>query len=30
MARLMPHIQAEADYDKPEVQTLVAQELASK
>ena len=29
MARLMPHIQAEADFDRPEVQALVAQEMAA-
>ncbi|WP_324673393.1 NAD(P)/FAD-dependent oxidoreductase [Hymenobacter sp. GOD-10R] len=29
MQRLMPHIQNEADYDQPAVQTLVQQELAS-
>ena len=28
MARLMPHIQAEADYEQPTVQALVQQELA--
>ena len=28
MGRLMQHIESEADYDKPEVQDLVAQELA--
>ena len=28
MARLMPHIQAEADYEQPAVQALVAQALA--
>ena len=27
MARLMPHIQAEADFDKPDVQELVRQEM---
>jgi kynurenine 3-monooxygenase len=27
MTRLMPHIQTEADYEKPEVQALVRQEL---
>ncbi|UOQ98161.1 FAD-dependent monooxygenase [Hymenobacter sp. 5317J-9] len=30
MARLMPHIQAEADFDRPEVQALVAQEMAAQ
>jgi kynurenine 3-monooxygenase len=29
MARLMPHIQTEADYDLPAVQALVQQELAA-
>ncbi|MCR5887947.1 FAD-dependent monooxygenase [Hymenobacter sp. J193] len=29
MARLMPHIHSEADYDQPEVQALVAQEMAA-
>lgn len=28
MARLMPHIHSEADYDRPEVQELVQQEMA--
>ena len=28
MARLMPHVQAEADYEQPAVQALVQQELA--
>ncbi|MFC6222250.1 FAD-dependent oxidoreductase [Hymenobacter artigasi] len=30
MARLMPHIQAEADYDQPTVQALVQQEMAAR
>ncbi|WP_216679333.1 FAD-dependent oxidoreductase [Hymenobacter siberiensis] len=30
MARLMPHIQAEADYDQPAVQALVQQEMAGR
>ncbi|MCB2380022.1 FAD-dependent monooxygenase [Hymenobacter sp. BT635] len=30
MSRLMPHIQAEADYDRPEVQALVEQEMARR
>ncbi|GAB3574320.1 NAD(P)/FAD-dependent oxidoreductase [Hymenobacter daeguensis] len=30
MARLMPHIQAEADFDRPEVQALVQQEMTAK
>ncbi|TGE20587.1 FAD-dependent monooxygenase [Hymenobacter aquaticus] len=30
MRRLMPHIQTEADYDRPEVQALVAQEMADR
>ncbi len=30
MARLMPHIQAEADFDQPQVQALVAQEMAAR
>ncbi|MDQ2793421.1 MAG: FAD-dependent monooxygenase [Bacteroidota bacterium] len=30
MARLMPHIQAEADYEQPAVQALVQQELAQQ
>ncbi|MBF9223750.1 FAD-dependent oxidoreductase [Hymenobacter ruricola] len=30
MARLMPHIQAEADFDRPEVQALVEQEMAAR
>ncbi|MBG8554403.1 FAD-dependent oxidoreductase [Hymenobacter guriensis] len=29
MARLMPHIHSEADYDQPEVQALVAREMAA-
>ncbi|QIX61400.1 FAD-dependent monooxygenase [Hymenobacter sp. BT18] len=29
MARLMPHIQAEQDYDRPEVQQLIAREMAT-
>jgi kynurenine 3-monooxygenase len=29
MARLMPHIGTEADYEKPEVQTLVQQEMGA-
>jgi len=29
MARLMPHIQTEADYDAPEVQALVQQEMSN-
>jgi kynurenine 3-monooxygenase len=28
MVKLMPHIQTEPDYDKPEVQALVKQELS--
>ena len=30
MARLMPHIQAEADFDQPAVQALVQQEMAAR
>lgn len=30
MARLLPHIQQEADYEQPEVQELVKQEMAAK
>ncbi|MBO2008332.1 FAD-dependent oxidoreductase [Hymenobacter negativus] len=30
MARLMPHIQSEADFDQPDVQTLVQQEMSKK
>ena len=30
MARLMPHLQAEADYDQPAVQALVQQEMAAQ
>ena len=30
MARIMPHIQAEADFDQPAVQSLVRQEMAGR
>jgi kynurenine 3-monooxygenase len=30
MSRLMPHIQTEADYDRPEVQDLVQREMAQR
>lgn len=30
MQRLMPHIQAEADYERPEVQALIAAEMARR
>ena len=30
MARLMPHIQTEADFEQPAVQTLVQQEMAPR
>ncbi|TGD78520.1 FAD-dependent oxidoreductase [Hymenobacter wooponensis] len=30
MQRVMPHIETEADFERPEVQTLIAQELAQR